>query len=135
MHRMPGGENLAAVRIGEPRHAAQQRGLAGSARPAQRHELAGLRDERELFEHAARAVPLVEIADRDAAAGSLGHDSRARTDALTWSITVTMTRMISRIANTRGKSSRSIALLSSWPMPPAPTMPSTVEARTLNSQM
>ena len=37
------------------------------------------------------------------------------------------------IVNRRGKSSRSMLFLSSCPIPPAPTTPSTVEARTLNS--
>src|SRR5262249_21465771 len=132
MHRMAGGDNLAAVRIGQSRDATQQRGFAGTARPEQRHELAWLGNERGIVEHPARSVPFVQIADAPAAADRLAHESRARTHALTWSITVTITRMISRIAKTRGKSRMSIALLSSWPIPPAPTMPSTVEARTLN---
>jgi len=45
----------------------------------------------------------------------------------------TTTRITAMIVNRRAKSSRSMLFCNSCPMPPAPTTPSTVEARTLKA--
>ena len=111
MHRMPGGDDLAGVRIGQACDAPQQRCLAGAAGSQQGDELSRLGGEGETFEDATLSELLVQVADMDAV--PCRHARRRRTDALTWSMIVTITRMMMRMAKTLGKSSRSMLLLSS----------------------
>lgn len=63
------------------------------------------------------------------------HERRRRSQALSWSISVTITRMITRMVSTRSNSRRLTLFVSSCPIPPAPTTPSTVEDRTLKSHI
>lgn len=132
MQRSSGDEDLAFVGGGEPTDAIEQRRLAGAAGANEGDHLARRYAEGEAIKDHRRRESLGQVDDIDPS--RLVHAKRRRSQALSWSIAVTIARMIRMIANSRGKSRRSTLFFSSWPMPPAPTMPSTVDARTLNSQ-
>src|SRR5262249_21963602 len=119
------------VGLGEAREAAEQRRLAGAARAQHGDELACRDVDRRIVKRPAAVVALAQSVGGE----RRHHTSLRRSHALVASMAVTMTRMISRIVKTRSNCKRSTLFLSSWPMPPAPTMPSTVEARTLNSHI
>jgi putative transcriptional regulator len=81
-----------------------------------------------------RASPRTR-ADRPGAEVTSGsHVTRARRNADRASETITTPRTTTRIRPTRLHSSPRIASFSTKPMPPAPTIPSTVDSRTLMSQ-
>ena len=108
---MSRGDDLSGVGIGETRDAPKERRLAGTAWPKQGHELSGLGGEGKPVEDAALPESLVQTADMNAFRPD--HVRRLRTEALTWSMIVTIARMMRRIAKTLGKSSRSMLLFNS----------------------
>src|SRR5262249_43626298 len=133
----PHDADRAGVGSRETSEAPEERRLAGAAGPEHGHELAGSDGERHVGERGdggreALGQPL-DAGDRLEGPGRRDHSSFRRSHSLVWSITVTVTRISKMMVRRRGKSKRSIEFLSSWPMPPAPTTPRTVEARTLNS--
>src|SRR5215468_11121382 len=129
--------DLAVVGLREPRQAPEQGGLARPARAKKRHDLAGCDLEGDVVEHQSIAETFAQSDDTDGGAGGGRRDAQRslrRSAALIWSIAVTMTRMINMMVKRRAKFKRSTLFFSSCPIPPAPTTPSTVEERTLNSQ-
>src|SRR4051812_20158823 len=132
---MAGNPRLRCIRLDQADQAAEQRRLTRAARAQKGDDFARFNGQRHPIEHAGGPVGLREIEDPDPALVGVHQDSLARSQALAWSMAVTMARITRRTAKTRGNASRSMLFFSSWPMPPAPTMPSTVEARTLNSHM
>jgi hypothetical protein len=131
-HSAPGPKNLAAIGLHQSRQAAEQCRLAGPTGPEKSDNLARCNTETDVTKHGLAGVILAEA---DGLNSCFGQISLRRSQALSWSTAVTMPRMIRMIVATLGKSSRSTAFLRSWPIPPAPTSPSTVEERMLNSQM
>src|SRR5207253_7951665 len=133
----PGDVDRAAVGSREPGEAAKEGGLARAARAEYRDELTGPHREGDLGQRRdRRRVALGQplgVGDEAVAVEPLGYSSFRRSHSLVWSMTVTVTRISRMIVSRRGNSKRSIEFLSSWPIPPALTTPSTVEARTLNS--
>src|SRR5262245_35263159 len=120
-----------AIGFGEPCQATEQGGLAGAARTEHGDEFARLDRDRDVVERDPRAVAL----DQAVGGQRRHHTSLRRSQALVVSMSVTIASTISRIVNRRSNCSRSTLFFNSCPIPPAPTMPSTVDARTLNSHM
>lgn len=131
--RAPEPQDPAAIGLRQPGQATEQRCLAGPAGPEQRDDLAAPDSETDVVEDAPAGITLSEADNFDCR--GVGQISLRRSQALSWSTAVTMPRMIRITVATLGKSSRSTAFLRSWPIPPAPTSPSTVEERMLNSQI
>ncbi len=115
----------------QPGQAAEQRRLARAAWSQHGNQLVRVRLKAEIGQHHLAAQPLRQIPHGEQ--GRRNHTRRRRHQPESWSSAVTTTRMTAMMVNRREKSSRSMLFFSSWPMPPAPTTPSTVEARTLNS--
>ncbi len=126
------------LEVDESREAAKERRLAGAARAEHRHHLSRRDLEGDVAQcrRSVTRVGMTESAHPDGpGALKTAHPSRRRRREESWSTMVTISRTMTMTVSRRGKSRRSRLFFSSSPMPPAPTMPSTVDVRTLNSSM
>ena len=121
----------AAIGRHQSGHAAKERRLAGAARAQYRDKLAGIDPKTHVVDGHARAERSRDITQFETRRRDGVRFRRSQFE--NWSSAVTTTRITPMIVKSREKSSRSMLFLSAWPIPPAPTTPNTVDARTLNS--
>src|SRR6202040_2983932 len=106
-HGVLAEENLPAIALRETGEASEQSRLSGTTGPADRNDLTRRHVERNIIQHGEVAKPLFQSDDADCRIAWRhrgDHTNLRRSQALNWSIMITIARMIRMIVNRPTKS-------------------------------